>query len=309
MNKINISNWSLANRVLATLAYFDIFRKPLKIEELSFLILGSKEFANDILVIIGKLKNKIIEQDNYFYLKDSKFDLDLVKKNDDRFESLLKKSLKYQKLFSYLPFVDGVAICNYLPFGIVEENSDIDLFIVTQKDRIMIARTFTTLLFHLLGIRRHGNLVKDRFCLSFYINRDFSNLSDLILEDDIYFAYWILALYPIYGDFAYWNFFRSENKTWLNKYFDGRREKIYQYFDTQTIIKKFLQWLLVGRFGDFLENYLLKNAQKRFKLRKDLDVNSSIIINDKRLKYHNNDKRLYFYQQWELRLKRLGLFN
>jgi predicted nucleotidyltransferase len=103
---------------------------------------------------------------------------------------VVNKIIKIKKIIANSPFVDQVGVCNSVTLGLGDEESDIDLFIVTQKGRLYITRLYLVVLFHLFGIRRHGNKVKGRFCLSFLVDRNNIDMSDLKIQNDYYMRLW-----------------------------------------------------------------------------------------------------------------------
>jgi predicted nucleotidyltransferase len=59
-------------------------------------------------------------------------------------------------LFFLFPQIHMVALCNSRAMGEADENSDIDLFIITKKGNLWTARFLVTALTSLLGVRRRN---------------------------------------------------------------------------------------------------------------------------------------------------------
>lgn len=59
------------------------------------------------------------------------------------------KVSSYNTLFSYIPGISCICVCNSLAMNAAHANSDIDLFIITKKNRLWTARIFMTLLLFL----------------------------------------------------------------------------------------------------------------------------------------------------------------
>ncbi len=308
MNKPDISKLDLSQRVVATLAYFDIFRKALRVSELSRLVLGEQANEGEISQALVKLGEKVSEHDGHYSLNDTDESLKSFSESEKESRLLLNKASKYGKIFQSTPFVEFVAVCNYLPLGIADGDSDIDLFIVTKKERIFLARVFVTVFLHFMRLRRHGSKVKGRFCLSFYVSEGRLNFGDLLLADDIYFAYWLVALHPIYGSQNVWQQIKSENKEWLPRYLAGDRYDNVDFPAGRKWWRAFLEVILGGRLGNWGERRWQSFFLRRHSKRTDLPSNASIVISNTRLKFHNNDRREYFGNEWKSRLKRLGFF-
>lgn len=79
-----------------------------------------------------------------------------------------------------------------------DEDSDIDLFIETVPGMIWTGRVVATVFFSVLGIRRHGNKVKGRFCLSFFAAEG-ADFGGLAIEDDAYLYEWARRLVAVDG--------------------------------------------------------------------------------------------------------------
>lgn len=77
-------------------------------------------------------------------------------------------------------------------------DSDIDLFVETAPGMLWTGRVMTTLFFSILGVRRHGNYVKGRFCLSFFAVEN-ADLGKVAIEDDAYLYEWARRLVSVGG--------------------------------------------------------------------------------------------------------------
>lgn len=213
----------------------------------------------------------------------------------------VEKSLKYLQV---VPFLRMVAVCNNLAFGKVNDESDIDLFIVAHKGRLFVVRTLVTLILHFLCVRRHGNKVAGRFCLSFFIDDSSLNLSEVALGKDYYLAYWIKSLLPVIDD----NFSSSilASNYWAKSYFENPKDfeisnsKVFLNSFFFSPMQKVLLPIFSGKSGDFIENFLknwqIKRARKKAKNAGD---NSKIIISENMLKFHNIDRRSEYNEKWE----------
>lgn len=208
---------------------------------------------------------------------------------------------KYLPWLGMVPFLKMVAVCNNLAFGRADEKSDIDLFIVAKAGRLFIVRSFVSLVFQFLGVRRHGKYVSGRFCLSFFVDETAINLSPIAIKDDLYLALWCKTLKPVLDDGTAGRFWLAND--WCEKFFkNGDQFKPdYEHLLTGRLnwLAKFLEFVLKGRFGDFLERRLMvwqvKRAMKKAAL---LGTESSLVINEHMLKFHNVDRRAFFRDRW-----------
>lgn len=313
MKDFSPKEWNLSKRLLATVAYFDVFDLPLRLDLLNKVVFGNNNFnALELEISLAEISDHIQKVDDYVFLNGKSHLIDHQAFAVSRKQKLIKKARNANWIFRSCPFVEFVAICNYLPYAIVEENSDIDLLVVAKPGRIFIARLFLTLMTHVAGMRRYGDKVEGRFCLSFYLTSDNLNLTPLLLRPhDIYMGFWALALLPIYGDEWVYTDFKRFNEQWMQQYFvdwTERNEKYDVKGKKKNILGRIWQFILKRRFGDWLEARLKAYFVKRhYKNMNSLPENASVEVSSERLKFHNNDKRQYFSDQFEERLKRLKL--
>jgi len=200
-----------------------------------------------------------------------------------------------------VPFLRMVGVCNNLAFSRVDEKSDIDLFIIASKGRLFFVRTLDTVLFHILGVRRHGDKVAGRFCLSFFVDDCSLGLEPLSIEDDLYLAYWIYSMVVIIDNGVSDDFF-NENK-WVRSYFENDVVLGSFRLVSSNIFLNFIRSLLFnifsGKFGRFIESFL-SYWQIRRSLRKRslLADDSGIVISEHILKFHNVDRRVFYRDLW-----------
>lgn len=199
-------------------------------------------------------------------------------------DALWKKVEKYQSLFSYMPWVRAVCICNSLAMNACHPKSDIDLFVITEQNRLWTARIYLTVLTTLLGMRKTKHRHAGTFCLSFFVSLDEKNFSQIALENDIYFAYWLETLVAIINKNKSYEFFLTENNLPISWF---------EYIDTEYIKKQ--EWHTIKFLRSLwdIQEYILKKIllPKTLRSYKKLGKPFWVIITDTILKFHNHDKR------------------
>ena len=306
MSDVFPKNMNMKQAVLSTLAYFDLFGVPLTRSELSEHLFFAQPDEEKINIYL-KESPLISASEGYFGLNvNPSLHAEFFEKVQ-RARQLWKRVRRYQWLFSLCPFVELVCVCNSLPLYAVEENSDIDLLVVTKKNRMFLARTALTLLTSLLGIRRHGNKVAGRFCLSFYVSESRLNFKNLTLQPyDIYLAYWVKTLEPIAGNFETYENLLELNRSWLNEYFKtihAHRRFFRKRSKSQSTIKRWLEKILDR---DALETFTREKQLRRAKDKSyELKDRSGTLIRDDILKFHNDDRRAELREKWTNLLSQL----
>ncbi len=200
---------------------------------------------------------------------------------------------KYVKWLRFFPFVRMVAVGNTLAFGRVDEESDIDLFIVARRGRIFFVRTLVTAFFQVLGIRRHGDKVAERFCLSFFVSGDGLDLSEIKLgEEDVYLFFWVRKLNPVFGADVYRNFLKANN--WVGSFDESENlKKLIAWPGWIKVVQRFLERVLNLLVCWWLEGVLkVWQVERAEKKRARMGcVEKAVVVNDRMLKFHDKDAR------------------
>ncbi len=219
-------------------------------------------------------------------------------------------------MFRICPFLRMAAVCNNLAFGKIDERSDIDIFVIAKSGRLFFVRTFLTGFFHLFGVRRHGNKIAGRFCLSFFIDDDFLDLSKIAIENDIYLAYWLKTMLPVVDDGVSKDLISANS--WARRFFENENGF---FISTEKVMVKnsylssFLRWIFGGTIGNFCEkklrNWQLNRAKRKIGLINSADVSRALpyiyeaassdlglVVGDHILKFHNIDHRRQWRNDW-----------
>ncbi len=295
---------SLRKNIYAVIVFFDIFDFPLTLEEIKKYVAGKRESAISVQELLeqeGSIRHAMINGATYYFLKGRSSIVHTSLQQKQISVKLWEKVHFFLPFIQTVPFIKMVAVCNTLGYDNAAKDSDIDLFIIAKRGRLFIVRFFTLLLFSLLGVRRHGKKVAGRFCLSFYIDEDFLNLEPLQLSrQDIYFPFWMITMQPIYGE-GFYHHFMAKN-LWLKKYF---QHSMFDngHFLRPTFLKifgNFGEWLLKGKFGNWIENVFYHIQRKRHQKNVvNLSPNASVIVEKNILKFHNVDRRMEIQQKFE----------
>ena len=303
MNSIFPKSLTVKQAIIATLAYFDLFEVPLTRNEISehLFFTDPDEGKIDIYLRESPLINL---KDGLYSLQQYPIFFQNFSEKQARAKEYWKRVKKYQWIFSICPFVKMVGVCNSLPIQDVHEESDIDLFVVTKNKHLFTARFFLTLLTSIFFVRRHGNRVRKRFCLSFYASEDDMCLNNITQKPyDIYLAYWIKTLEPISGEYETYLSFLEQNISWLNNYFKTitphkryfRKPSPQQYQWKQRLERIFgsKEW------EDRFKNWQLTRAKTKFN---ELENSSGTIISETMLKFHDYDVRDQVRKDWVKRM-------
>lgn len=201
---------------------------------------------------------------------------------------------QWEHLYKNLPFVKKIYLCNSLTFNALKEESDIDLFIITEERRIWSTKFFCMILFRRYNIKRHGNKKRKQFCLSFFITEKHQNLEWVSLP------YW--DPYLLYRDKHLTLLYQEENTKKSQNYFlfwkdnqniSSEKQEIkignsafYGKWKYKTIIEK-IGSTFFGSIFEIMVKYLqMIIIQIKYSLNKEL--NKDVIVSDVMLKFHKD---------------------
>lgn len=196
---------------------------------------------------------------------------------------------KVKWVLQLMPFVRQIGVCNSHAFGMADEESDIDLLIVCNEKRLYLARLFGVFLFQVMGLRRYKDKIRGRFCLSFWIDENNLNMSDLMIDKDYYLHLWRERVWWLMNDDEIIDDWLKKNDLKF-----GQRLSSYEKFS----VAKAFEFLFGGRFGDFWE-FVLGCVQRLVAHKKYVRKNfpKGVVFEEGIVKCHDEDKR------WEIRSK------
>ncbi len=208
---------------------------------------------------------------------------------------LFERGQKYIEKLGEIPGVEMIAIVNSLSMYATHPDSDIDLFIVTKPGMIWFVRFFSTFILWKLGVWRKGEDIAGNLCLSFFITTEAMDLSKIAIENDIYLYYWIYYMKPIVvKNTTYEKLLETNN--WIKidenqkienmKYIINSRSECNSLFYRFTISAREYLWKKINpiiRF--FLFPQTIKSNNKLWNP-------EWIIISDRMLKFHDQDRRV-----------------
>ncbi len=205
--------------ILETLIYADIFDYPLKAWEIHKWLIKKKcdlPAVEKGLVRLLK-KKKIIQRKGFYVLKGrgSLVDLRIGRKTPS--DEYLRSARLISHLFKLVPWIRLVGISGDLSMENASADSDIDLFIITQKNRLWLSRLSVLFILSLLEKRRRkGDSKKSaagKFCLTLLIEEDQLEQK----RKDLYTAHEVLQMRPIWDRNKMYTAFLQQN-AWAFSY-------------------------------------------------------------------------------------------
>jgi len=208
--------------------------------------------------------------DKFYTLKNEYFLVERRLQGNARAAKMIGIARKVSNLLARFPFVKGIAISGSLSKNFADEDSDIDFFVITAKNRLWIARTlmhcFKKLTF--LVKREHY------FCMNYYIDEEELH----IREKNIYTAIEIATLMPAHGDTTFEQFYMANN--WTRNYLPNKYMRLTTAKSLKrSWLKRTFEWLFNNRFGNALDDLLMRITVERWdKKRQEKKLNIKGLI-------------------------------
>lgn len=240
-----------------------------------------------------------LQTDGAFYaLRGQESVAELVARREERFTDAVRKYAKLRRAARYLallPTVEAVSAGNTLAWWHTREDSDIDLLILTRPGFTWLTRAFAVLPFALLG-RRPGAAVRDPFCFSFFASSDQLSLRHLqLFGGDPYLAFWTRSLVPVLDRGGAQARFQAANGWCAEMLPHAAPHLAHPALHRRAAARR------VPTFVARLERFARRLQEERLpeRLRARANRDSSVVISDSMLKFHENDRREAFRDRFQ----------
>lgn len=210
-----------------------------------------------------------------------------------------KKAVRVSKLLRYIPNIRMIAVVNSLSCNHALPDSDIDLLIVVKRGHVWGVRFLSIIMLMALRLRPRDpfqsyGYKKDKVCLAFFLSDDNLNVWKYkICPDDRYLGEWVRSVKPVY----------VEDK--LDRRFFEENQWAFAHYTSPPFVsnyKRRVRYSLLKRLSDGIGTLVSERICKYIQLKKmPLCIreracvwDTCVIISDKILKFHANDRRLEY---------------
>jgi predicted nucleotidyltransferase len=240
----------LRRGIIRTLAYYDIFSYPLTAAEIYFNLGNNHTNLEEIKYELKNLTtNKIVySKGEFFQLTEDEKYVSRRREGNELAIKRLKTAIKVSGLISRFPFIRGILLSGSISKGFMEEDSDIDYFVITHPNRVWFSRLMLMLFKKLFLLNS-----KKIFCINYFV--DSKNME--IEEKNIFTATEIVTLLPTFGKEIYEEFY--EKNIWVKQFYPNypKRETDEVIDRKNGIIKSLLEKILANKFGDKIDDFAL----------------------------------------------------
>ena len=240
----------LRRGIIRTLAYYDIFSYPLTAAEIYYNLGNNHTNLEEIKYELKNLTtNKIVySKGEFFQLTEDEKYVSRRREGNELAIKRLKTAIKVSGLISRFPFIRGILLSGSISKGFMEEDSDIDYFVITHPNRVWFSRLMLMLFKKLFLLNS-----KKIFCINYFV--DSKNME--IEEKNIFTATEIVTLLPTFGKEIYEEFY--EKNIWVKQFYPNypKRETDKVIDRKNGIIKSLLEKILANKFGDKIDDFAL----------------------------------------------------
>ena len=242
----------LHTQILRTLLYYDIWQYPLTARQLhAFLPSDTKCFEEftERLTTEGPGDN-VRTSEGFYYVKSR--DSSIVKQRKER-ERHARRLWIGARLGMHIikrcPFVRGILVSGDLSKNAATSKSDVDFFILTEPNRLWIARTLLILFKKVFLFNS-----KKFFCLNYFAAADHL----LLQEHNIYTATEVAHLKPLFGSGLFAEYLSAN--AWITEFFPNFQPDASFFPRTnnrRSLLQRLLEVLSLPFPLDRLDDYLL----------------------------------------------------
>lgn len=263
---------ALRQKILATLAYADVFDYPLTAGEIQRFLISKNPVSKATVATFfaGDLwKKDLGKAGPYFFLPGRRRIVSQRQQREGYARIKLKKARQYAFWLRFLPTVKMVALTGALAMKNTGKDDDIDFLIVSRQGWVWTTRFLTTLLFDLLKLRRQPKEknYRDKACFNMFVGEDCLPVPQK--ERDLFSAHEVVQLQPLWDRGEVAARFRQENH-WVNRYlansgFDKGRSFIKSRPDKPiSVLERGLRRLQLGYMRRRLTSEVVSENYIRF---------------------------------------------
>ena len=241
---------SLKRDIIRTLAYYDIFSYPLTASEVYHNLRDNHTSLDEVKRELEKLsRSQILHRKGEFYLLNNN---DTYIKRREKGNQLAKKRLKTAQrvsgFISRFPFIRGIFLSGSISKGFMEEDSDIDYFVITHPNRVRFSRLMLMLFKKIFLLNS-----KKIFCINYFV--DSENLE--IQEKNIFTATELVTLLPTFSSEMYEELYAKN--IWMRQFYPNfpKRETAEVLDRKNGMLKSALEKLLGNKLGDKIDDFAM----------------------------------------------------
>lgn len=207
---------SVAQTILRTLVYADVFDYPLTDREIwKFLISEKKVSIEKIHEELKQGNLSVDSEGKYFFLKGKNKVVETRKIREKWNNQKFKIARRVASWLRMIPWVKMVAVTGALSMNNAKKGDDIDFFFITDTNRLWLSRGLIVFFLRFFGLYRRPQRIRDMICPNMFL--DVKHLAVPEKERNLFSAHEVLQLVPLWDKKGIYDQFLKENQ-WVGKY-------------------------------------------------------------------------------------------
>ncbi|OGC68943.1 hypothetical protein A2415_04040 [candidate division WWE3 bacterium RIFOXYC1_FULL_39_7] len=268
--------------IRTTLAYRSIFKYPLSFYQLTTFLISDRSFKYDFF------KNELqkMAKKGYIQTKGGKYYLNSIKPvswevRKKNAETLLENNQHIFEMLKIVPWIKFLGVTGSVAAFNADKTSDIDIFIISAKNRLWLTRGFTAILLKIAKTYVRVDAEPGKLCPNLFV--DESALEWPKEKQTVYTAHEIALIHPIFQrENTYFKFLAAND--WVKKYLPHFN------LETGNLPKSKTKLSLV----DGIENTAMKLQMMYMKRKKTKEVTNKHIIH-----FNKNDNGPMILEHFE----------
>ena len=247
----------VASAAITTLAYFSVFRHPLRKDELARYMQFFSPTGEDLSWTLARLTamGLVGMAGDCYYLNGHKDLVPIRKERQHRALAWLAKVATPAAILSQVPFLAALSLSGSLSKGTQDADGDIDFFVLVKPGRVWTSRFLLGLFLRLLPAAG-----RERFCANFFLACD-----HLVLRrKNLFIATEIAFLRPLINDPLWQDFYAAND--WVRDFYPDWSAPVgMAEAKPERWMKRLAEWALGGAFGNWVEARLFQTLSGRYK--------------------------------------------
>ncbi len=291
--------------ILKTLIYADIFDYPLKTYQIHKWLIGKQVSLRQVEEALDRLnkKSKVKSKKGYFFLPGRNRLVTKRLSREKNSKSFFRRAKFTVWFIKFIPWIKLIGISGGVAVDNAEREDDIDLFIVTSKNRLWLSRILVISFLNYMGVRRKANMkpsqVAGKLCTNILVEEDKLEQTN----QDIFVAHEVLQMKVLWSRGGVYKKYLEDN-SWAFKFLPNWIGNRYIEYGISYIGKKQknlnTRYQIQNTWFDYIE-HLAKNLQLKIMGQpKGMER-----IQDGALYFHPNDIRPKVLAEYRSRIKNI----
>jgi len=241
----------LSASIVKCLSYYDVFSYPLNANEIFSSLDRNSTNVEEVTSALTRLveDGRICHHKDFYGFGKLEGSVERRLKGNRLALEAMPNARKWSRFISGFPYVRGVFLSGSISKNVMEEDGDIDYFVVTTPGRLWLARTLLVLYKKLFLFNSHKY-----FCVNYFVDTNHMEIE----EKNLFTATELVTLKPICGAENYAAF--MEENHWVKEHFPN-----YPMYEKASIgdvkngsIKRFIEGACNNGMGALLDKLCMK---------------------------------------------------